>query len=155
MNTVGINSITLWKMALGIRDEACKKAIQEYTSYVAEIRNKIMNDLFTKAYINCALSLSTDDDNKPLSEKFDHDSIAIETLFTMVQDCYNFRVSNAADMKDLDVGQCGHDFWIARQGQQGGFCERNLGEVGDRLTKAAAKFGGVRLYEGADGQLCQ
>ena len=44
MDTVGINSVTLWKMALSIRKEAMEKATQEYNSYVAEIRKKIMKD---------------------------------------------------------------------------------------------------------------
>ena len=155
MNTVGINSINLWKMALSIRKEAMEKATHEYNSYVAEIRKKIMKDLFTKAYINCALRSSTDDNNVPLNNNYDQDDIALETLFAMVQDCFNFRVNNAADMKDLDIEQCGHDFWLTRQHPEAGFRERNLGEVGDRLTEAAAKFGEVHLHVGDDRQICQ
>ena len=81
--------------------------------------------------------------------------IALETLFTMVQECFDFRVNNAADMKDLDIEQCGHDFWLTRQHHEAGFPERNLGEVGDRLTEAADKFGEVHLYVGDDRQICQ
>ena len=75
MNTVGINSVTLWKMALSIRKESMEKATQEYNSYIAEIRNKIMKDLFTKAYITCALCLSTDDNDEPLDKNYDQNDI--------------------------------------------------------------------------------
>ena len=155
MNTVGINSIALWKAALSIRKEAMEKATQEYNSCVAEIRNKIMMDLFTKAYITCALSSSTDDNHEPLDKNYDQDDIALETLFAMVQDCFNFRVNNAADLKDLDIEKCGHDFWLTRQQHEAGFGVRNLGEVGDRLTEAAKKFGEVHLHVGDDRQIYQ
>jgi hypothetical protein len=153
MNTVGINSVTLWKMALSIRKEAMEKATEEYKSYVSDIRNKIMKDLFTKAYITCALRSSTDDNDDPLDKKYDQDDIALDTLFAMVQDCFNFRVNNAADLKDLDIEQCGQDFWHTRQHHDAGFPERNLGEVGDRLTEAAKKFGEAHLHLGDDGQI--
>lgn len=154
MDTVGINSISLWKAALGIRKEAMEKAIQEYNSYVAVIRKKIMQDLFTNAYITSALCSSTDSNNDPLNNNYNQDDIALETLFAMVEDCFNFRVNNSADMKDLDIERCGHDFWCTRQDNRAGFKERNLGEVGDRLTQAAAKFGEVHLFVGNDGQIC-
>ena len=73
MDTVGINSIVLWKMALSTRKEAMEKATQEYNSYAAEIRNKIMKDLFTKAYITSALRLSTDDNDDPLINNYNED----------------------------------------------------------------------------------
>jgi hypothetical protein len=155
MNTVGINSVSLWKMALSIRKEALEKATQEYNSYVADIRNRIMQDLFTKAYITCALSSSTDDNNDPLDKNYGPDDIALETVFLMVEDCFNFRVNNAADMKDLEIEQCGHDFWLTRQNHRAGFSDRNLGEVGDRLTVAAKKFGVVHLHVEHDGQIYQ
>jgi len=153
MNTVGMNSVALWKMALTIRKEAMEKATQEYNSYVVEIRKKITKDLFMKAYLHCALRSSTDDHNVPLNANYNQDNIALETLFAMVQDCFNFRVNNADDMKDLDVEQCGHDFWLSRQRHRAGFPERNLGEVGDRLAEAAEKFGEVHLYVGDDKQI--
>jgi hypothetical protein len=154
MNTVGINSIALWKIALGIRKEAMEKATQEYNSYVAEIRKKVMKDLFTKAYITRALCSSTDDNGEPLDNNYDEDDIDLDTLFAMVQDCFNFRVNNAADLKDLDIEQCGHDFWLTRQ-HHAGFSERNLGEVGDRLIEAVKKFGVVHLHVGNDRQIYQ
>jgi hypothetical protein len=155
MNTVGINSIVLWKAALSIRKEAMEKATQEYNSYIAEIRNKIMKDIFTRAYISCALNSSTDDKNDPLDNNYNQDDIALETLFTMVEDCFNFRVNNAADLKDLDLKKCGHNFWLIRQHQAAGVWDCNLGEIGDRLTEAAVKFGKVHLYVGDDGLIYQ
>ena len=153
MNTVGMNSIVLWKVALGIRKEAIEKATQEYNSYIADIRSKIMKDIFTRAYITCALSSTTDDNNEPLDKNYDQDDIALDTLFTMVEDCFNFRVNNAAELKDLDLKKCGHNFWLIRQHREAGVWDRNLGEIGDRLTEAAAKFGEVHLHVGDDGQI--
>jgi hypothetical protein len=155
MNTVGINSIALWKMALSVRKEAMEKATQQYNSYVAEIRHKITEDLFIAAYTSCALSSSTDAGNDPLDKNYNQDDIALETLFEMVQDCFNFRVNNAADLKDLELEKCGHDFWLARNGHEAGFRESNLGVVGARLRDAAAKLGGAHLRVGDDGQIHQ
>jgi hypothetical protein len=153
MNTVGMNSISLWKMALSIRKEAMEKATQEYNSYVAEIRNKITKDPFIKSYITCALCSSTDANNDPLDKNYGQNDIALATLFEMVQDCFNFRVNNAADLKDLNLETCGHDFWLTRNQLTADFGDRSLGEVGDRLTEAAAKFGEVRLQVGDDRQI--
>jgi hypothetical protein len=93
--------------------------------------------------------------NGLLDKNYDQDDITLETLFAMVQDCFNFRVNNAADMKDLDIEQCGHDLWLTRQHHEAGFWERNMGEVGDRLTEASAKFAEVHLYVGDNRQINQ
>ncbi len=154
MNTVGMNSIALWKVALGIRKEAVEKAAQEYDSYVAEIRSNILKDRFLDAYIACALNTS-DGDGVPLKSNYGPKDIALDTLFAMVQDCFNFRVANAADMKGLNLEQCGQDFWVTRQRERAGFQEHNLGKAGERLTQAAEKFGKVRLHIAEDGQIYQ
>jgi hypothetical protein len=150
MDTVGINSIVLWKMALSVRKEAMDKATQEYNSYVTEIKNKIMKDPFAKAYISCALCSSTGTNDDLINKNHSQDDIALDTLFAMVQDCFNFRVNNAADLKDLDLEKSGRDFWRIRNRQEAAFWNRNLGEVGDRLIKAAAKFGDVHLHVNTD-----
>lgn len=49
------------------------------------------------------------------------------------------------------AGNAGHDFWLTRNGHGCGFWDRDLGEIGDKLTEAAKKFGEVNLYVGDDG----
>jgi hypothetical protein len=155
MNTVGVNSIALWKMALSIRKEAMEKAIKEYETYVADIRDKITQDPFLKSYIACALSASAGVGNDPLDKNFDQDDIALDTLFAMVQDCFNFRVNNAADLKDLDPVLCGRNFWLARNGQTAVTWNDCSSEVGIRLSEAAVKLGAPHLHVGGDGQIHQ
>jgi hypothetical protein len=155
MSTVGINSIALWKMALSVRKEAMENATQDYKSYVAEIRRKITKDPFLRAYIACAFRSSTDADNQPLDKNYSQDDIDLDALFEMVQDCFNFRVNNAADLKDLDLEKCGHEFWLARNRHAANFWSRGLGEAGKRLAEAAAKLGEMHLRIGDDKQIYQ
>ena len=49
----------------------------------------------------------------------------------------------------------GHDFWLTRCGHGAGFWDRGVGETGERLTKAAEKFGNVDLCVGDDGKIYQ
>lgn len=50
-------------------------------------------------------------------------------------------------------GSLGHDLWLTRNGHGAGFWDRGLGELGERLTKAAKTYGEVDLFLGADGQV--
>lgn len=45
------------------------------------------------------------------------------------------------------------DFWLTRNGHGVGFWDRDVGAVGDRLTKACKKFGETYLYVGDDGKI--
>ena len=47
--------------------------------------------------------------------------------------------------------QAGIDFWLTRNGHGAGFWDRDLGFVGDMLTKAAQSFGPCDIYAGDDG----
>jgi hypothetical protein len=154
MNTVGINSIALWKIALTARKETMDKAIHDYNSYVAEIRNKITDDNFLKAYITYALEFSTDSNDVPLEKNYNKNNIALDTLFAMVQDCFNFRVNNAAFLKELDLEKSAQDFWLIRNQQPSEFWA-NMGEAGNHLINAAAKFTKVHLHVADDGLIYQ
>lgn len=112
-------------------------------------------DQFTKAYIVCALWSSTDDSDQPLDDNYDADDIAPETLAQMAQDCRDFQEGNAPDLADLDAAQCGHDFWLTRNGHGAGFWDRGYGNRGDRLTDACKPYGNVDLYIGDDGKIYQ
>ena len=104
---------------------------------------------FLNAYIATALALSTDDDGVPLDET-PHE-LHPDTLARMKADCLAFQVQNAEDLKGIPYDLAGHDFWLTRNGHGAGFWDRDLGEVGDRLTKACKAFPEVDLYAGDDG----
>lgn len=49
--------------------------------------------------------------------------------------------------------RAGRDFWYTRNGHGTGFWDRNLGPVGDELTKQAKTFSELSPYLGDDGQV--
>jgi len=115
-------------------------------------------DDFTAAYIEAALwaSSATNDttgEEYESLEKFDFEAIDQGTLDRMAADCAKFQAENAADLAlAANLGdyrnreykpaeRAGHDFFLTRCGHGVGFEDRNLGDVGERLGKAAAKFG--------------
>ena len=93
-------------------------------------------DKFTLAYIECALWSSTDDDGEPLDDQYGIDDIAPECLAQSVEDCKAFQEEHAGLLASLDDEQCGHDFWLTRNGHGAGFWDGDWPEIGDRLTKA-------------------
>lgn len=116
-------------------------------------------DDFTEAYIECAYWSSIDDNGDPIDE-LDADA-APELIAKMEADCAVFQERHAIllsfaydhDEVAYDGVRAGHDFWLTRNGHGAGFWDRDLGEVGDELTKAAHTFGSVDLYVGDNGQI--
>jgi hypothetical protein len=106
-------------------------------------------DAFTTAYITCALWSSTDnardDGGDPLDRNYGPEDLTIATLREMIADCRSFQHDNAADLEGLDTEQCGHDFWLTRNGHGAGFWDRGLGALGDRLSDASKPYGSVDL----------
>lgn len=118
-------------------------------------------DEFSQAYVQCALWLSTDDDDQPLDARYSVDDIADETLQSMALDCERFQRENEAD---ISTGQsrcgssssalAGHNFWLTRNGHGAGFWDGDYpDEAGNRLTSASELFGSQDLYVGDDGKL--
>ena len=75
----------------------------------------------------------------------------------MIKHCAEFREANAELLeKAEELGRtetdCAHDFWLTRNGHGVGFWDRDLGEVGDKLTKAC-EYTEVDLYVGDDNKL--
>jgi len=100
---------------------------------------------FFRGYIACALWTCIDDDGSPTRSSIDDiDSISIKT---MRDDCLAFIESNKLLLKGLDAEQCGHDFWLTRNGHGAGFWDRGLGDVGTKLTEASKAFGECDLYK--------
>jgi hypothetical protein len=121
-------------------------------------------DAFTRGYIEAAIWSSLDDRGEPLDERFGIDSIDPETFRAMKHDAAKFQRENeellhqAYTQRRLipvryDEGRAGHDFWLTRNGHGAGFWDRDLGDVGDKLTKAAKAYGQFDLYVGDDGKI--
>lgn len=109
-------------------------------------------DAFTLAYLECALWSSTEYDDEgnidePLDESYSVDDIHPDSLQMAIDDCESFQddEQNASDMMGLDPTDCGHDFWLTRNGHGAGFWDRGLGERGERLSKASKVYGGRDL----------
>ena len=77
----------------------------------------------------------------------------------IIADCKAFQEKHAEDLAiaygidDYDSEKAGRDFWYTRNGHGVGYWDRDLNEVGDKLTDAAHAFGEVDLYRGDDGDL--
>lgn len=110
-------------------------------------------DTFVEAYLECALWSSLDDSGEPLDDTYDSGDIADDARTEMTRECTDFIDANTADLTNIDAGQAGHDFWLTRNHHGAGFWDRGLGDVGDRLTKAAHAYGDSDLYIGDDGKL--
>lgn len=116
-------------------------------------------DEFTKAYIDCALWSSTDNDDNPLDSKFDISHINRSDIDEIKLECLNFQKNNidlleqACATKDYTLSSAGHDLWLTRNGHGAGFWDRNLEEVGDKLTVKAVELQVSDLYVGDDNQL--
>lgn len=108
-------------------------------------------------YMTCALWASTDDNSDPIDDSFGLNDISPDAAASMMSDVSDFVKANHSDLlsSGLSDEQVGHDFWLTRNHHGAGFWDRGLGEVGDRLTKAAQAFREVDLYVGDDGKVYQ
>lgn len=119
-------------------------------------------DSFTQAYIECALWSSTDNSTEsggyPLDDNYGIEDLTMGALKQMIADCKDFQDAQDAYLlarcgkgattgqtRDSIMGQSGHDFWLTRNHHGAGFWDRGLGELGDRLTKAAHAYGEAYL----------
>lgn len=108
---------------------------------------------FSRAYIQCALWASSDNNDIPLDKNHSYKDIAIQTLQIMQNDCDKFQSENFDDISD-DLEQAAHDFWLTRNGHGTGFWDGDYSEgIGQRLTKASEGFGSFDLYIGDNGQI--
>jgi hypothetical protein len=111
------------------------------------------SDLFTWAYIDCALWSSLDDDGMPLDRNYDATDLAPETLERMKADCAAF-MEQSGELIYSNLSRAGHDFWLTRNHHGAGFWDGDWPEdVGDELTEACQLWGEVELYVGDDGTI--
>jgi hypothetical protein len=104
-----------------------------------------------RAYIDCALWSSTDEDGNPLLDTFETTDLADDS--PAWDDCDDFLSYVGQQVRTIDPEQCGHDFWLTRNGHGAGFWDRGLGRLGEALTIAAKTFGSVDLYVGDDSRI--
>ena len=111
-------------------------------------------DKFLDAYIECALWSSTDDDGEPLDKNYSASDLSPDALLVMTEDCHVFQRLNLILLHNLNDEQCGHDFWLSRNGHGSGFWDRELpGDVGEKLTEAAHFFRGCNLFVTPSGMI--
>lgn len=120
-------------------------------------------DAFTRAYIEAALWSSNDESDEsggePMDKNYAPADIAASTLKKMIADCKKFQKENAEDLEtyngrgSVDVAG-GHNFWLTHERHGSGYWDGDYPEAaGERLTKAAHKFGENGLCVGDDGKI--
>ena len=76
------------------------------------------------------------------TEEFRKYNFSSKGMEKLRNDCGEFfsknivQLKEATDQDDYDYGAAGHDYWLTRNGHGAGFWDRDLGKVGDELTKA-------------------
>lgn len=136
--------------------------------------NGIDIDHFTRGYLIAALWSSNDESDSvtggdPLDLNYSLEDIDADSIRGAVEDCKDFQEHHADDLKkyewlraekdsiteegDTWMDYAGHDFWLNRNGHGVGFCDRGIGEVGERLSKACEAYGSAEMYIGDDGKV--
>jgi hypothetical protein len=110
-------------------------------------------DKMTRGYLECALWASSDGDGNPLDDEYSADGFAPLEIAEASKLCARFAEENAADLEGIEPSQAGHDLWLTRNHHGAGFWDRGLGEVGERLSKAAQALGECYAYVGDDGMV--
>lgn len=107
---------------------------------------------FTLGYIEAALwcGIVHEEDSGTEERNYDIDDISAKALHEMIEDCTDFQAANRTDLIAArstanTPAQQGHDFYLTRNRHGAGFWDRGLGEVGDRLAKAAHAYGDSSL----------
>ena len=114
-------------------------------------------DVFTTAYLDCALWSSLDDDDQPMDDTYGIEDLSQEALTQAIEDCEAFQLDHnmlldRSKSYGADDEQNGHDFWLTRNHHGAGFWDRGYPEdVSDGLTDAAHAYGSADLYVGDDG----
>lgn len=112
---------------------------------------------FYQGYVTCAFWTSSTDDDKPLDQVASEDDLAPEAAEQMEADCTKFINENTALLLSVmgkeSATRAGHDFWLTRNHHGAGFWDRDLGEPGDKLTKAAQAFPERSLIVGDNGKI--
>jgi hypothetical protein len=111
-----------------------------------------IDDMFA-AYVDAALSWSTDENSEPLDLNYDISNIEQPTKNQMRRDVAKFLEANLPQIGDR-YEQAGHDFWITRNGYHGGFLNRDWPEPDSTtLADAAHAYGEFDIAVGDGGKI--
>lgn len=131
-------------------------------------------ETFLKHYLLAALWSSADNDGTSLTEEYCMDDFSTESIEKATKDCIDFialvnnllteLLTEAFELETGDyyqyqqqhglVEMAGHDFWLTRAWHGTGFWDRNLGKIGEKLTKITKdNFRYLELYVGDDNKL--
>lgn len=104
-------------------------------------------DSFTRAYLECALWSSIDENEMPLDRNYTIENLSLACLRSCVADCKAFQRDNKVDLihQGDNPEMAGHCFWLNRNGHGAGFWDRGTGAVGQRLSDASKVYGTVDL----------
>lgn len=114
---------------------------------------------FHDAYVEALIWQDTDDDISSQHYEGIHafDDGSVETIGAEVDDFLSREVCDLIRQAEAEHGyswsQAGHDFALTRNHHGAGFWDRGLGEVGDKLTKAAQAYGETAIWQREDGKL--
>jgi hypothetical protein len=107
------------------------------------MKNKL---LILKHYLICALWTS-ELDFKELSE------VSLPSLCQAKKDIDLFVKKAGSLLYGLTEEQIGHDLWLTRNGHGAGFWDRNLGEIGNKLTKICEEFKALNVFVENDDEI--
>ena len=120
---------------------------------------------FLSAYIDAALWSSTYGENGEFPMDDGKHKLSDSAKKQMEAECADFLdyceqsginpFPDYANPEFNDMELSGHDFWLTRNGHGAGYWERDLGEIGRKLTAVAKTFGRADLYIGDDGEIYQ
>jgi len=125
-------------------------------------------DEFVRGYITAALwsTIDVSNEDEHLDARYDASDLSPDALKTMVGVCQAFVDANEDDLLEYAKEReyvrhrgegtawdyAGHDLWLTAAGHGCGFWDRDLGELGDRLTERCRKVEVPHLWA-ADGKL--
>lgn len=113
-------------------------------------------DAFTRDFLAALLWSEMDESDEsggePLDQNYDLDDIAPEALVMATEDCRRFQELAATELAQIPAGTYegtpGYDFAMTRNEHGVGFWDRDLGDLGDRLTAHCRAFAPFNLYPG-------
>jgi len=88
---------------------------------------------FKKGYGDCV----------KFTEYFEKNKFSKSGVEKLREDCEKFfsehfmLIKEAVKSEDYTYASAGHDYWLTRNGHGAGYWDRNLGKVGDELTKVS------------------
>lgn len=115
--------------------------------YLADLKVPLSMSEIIESCLETAIWSSCDEDGEPLDERMGVDDISPEQREEIEEDCMGFCEANAEDLEasGLTAQQIGRCFWLTRNSHGTGFWDQGLGELGDRLSKAARAYGGIDI----------